>query len=239
VNRPTSVDPAWPTTCDEAARVQAELAGRVRVVSWPHRPRTLAALDVAFVGPPRASCELVAGAVLWDVASARVVERQSVRAEATFPYVPGFLSFRESPAVLAALAKLRGRPDLLLVDGQGLAHPRAFGLACHLGVLTALPAIGCAKSLLVGEPAGRLAEDRGAAVSLLYAGRVVGAMVRTRTSVKPVYVSVGHRVTLAQAVGLVLALAARYRLPEPARAAHNYVTELARSGWRRRPTTDP
>ncbi len=135
-----------------------------------------------------------------------------------FPYVPGLLSFREAPAVLAALEALAHRPDLLLVDGQGLAHPRRFGLACHVGVLADLPTIGVAKSRLVGaheEPG----VDRGDRAALRDRDEVVGAVLRSRTRTRPLYVSVGHRVSLDTAVDMVLASAPRYRLPEPIRLA--------------------
>jgi len=136
-----------------------------------------------------------------------------------FPYVPGLLSFRELPAVLAALAGLAQPPDLLLVDGQGLAHPRRFGIACHLGVLTGLPCIGVAKTRLVGvhEP---VPDRRGAWVPLHDRGEVIGAVLRSRVGVKPIYVSVGHRLSLRRAVEWVMACTGRYRLPQTTRAAH-------------------
>jgi deoxyribonuclease V len=138
-----------------------------------------------------------------------------------FPYVPGFLSFREGPAVLAAFAKLTHTPDLLMFDGQGIAHPRRLGIAAHIGVLLDLPSIGCAKSLLVGRPTGELGPDAGAWVELIDRREVVGALVRTRRNVKPMYISVGHKIDLPGAVQWVLACCRGYRLPEPTRRAHN------------------
>ncbi len=146
------------------------------------------------------------------------------RRRTRFPYVPGYLSFREAPAVLAALAKLRTRPDLLLCDGQGRAHPRRFGLACHLGVLTGLPSIGVAKSLLLGVH-GPLPEPKGSWVALKDKGEVIGAALRTRAGVKPVYVSIGHRVSLATAIDYVLRCTPRYRLPETTRLAHRLASD--------------
>jgi len=156
-----------------------------------------------------------------------VVETAVSRVRVTFPYVPGLLSFRELPALLPALEKLRVEPDLILVDGQGVAHPRGFGLASHLGVLTGVPTIGCAKSRLLGE-----AEEPGQRVGdwkpLVFEGRTVGAVLRTRSGVKPLYVSVGHGVDLPSAVKLVLACLRGVRLPEPQRRAHLLTEELKR-----------
>jgi deoxyribonuclease V len=146
---------------------------------------------------------------LLDSASARLPLR--------FPYVPGLLSFRETPAVLEAIAGLQRVPDLLFCDGHGYAHPRRFGMACHVGVLTGIPSVGVAKSVLTGSH-GELTRERGAWAPLLEGGETIGAAVRTREGVKPVYVSVGHRISLATAIGYVLRCS-RYRLPEPSRWA--------------------
>ncbi len=192
----------------------------------PRPVRLVAGADVSY---DRGSPVLFAAVVLLDAGSLEPVEAAGVCERARFPYVPGYLSFREIPAVLAAFAKLKGRPDLLVCDGQGRAHPRRFGLACHLGVLLDLPTLGCAKSRLVGrhrEPGVR----RGAHVQLRDGGEVIGEVVRTREGVKPVYVSVGHRITLATARRQVLRLAPRTRLPEPIRAAHGEVNRLRREG---------
>lgn len=137
-----------------------------------------------------------------------------------FPYVPGFLSFREVPAILDALALLPALPDLLICDGQGIAHPRRFGIACHLGLLSGLPSIGCAKSLLVGHHPPVPAE-RGARAPLSHHGEQVGWALRTRSGTRPVYVSPGHRVGVDTAADLVMACVTRYRLPETTRYAHN------------------
>jgi deoxyribonuclease V len=166
-------------------------------------------------------------AVLWDYRQGEVVEEATARRRAAFPYVPGLLSFREAPVLLAAFAQLNGEPDLLLLEGHGLAHPRRFGLACHLGVTYDLPAVGCAKSRLVGEHASP-ANRRGARALLRYQGATVGAVLRTRPGVKPVYVSAGHRITLAQCCRVVIHLAPRYRLPEPLRRAHELANALRR-----------
>ncbi len=158
------------------------------------------------------------------VPRAEAVARRPVR----FPYVPGYLSFRELPALIAALATLDCAPDLILCDGQGLAHPRRFGLACHLGVLTGLPTIGVAKSRLIGTH-GALPAARGARAPLRDGREVIGTVLRTRRGVKPLYVSIGHRVSLARAAAIVLACAPRWRLPETTRRAHRLASGGASS----------
>jgi deoxyribonuclease V len=200
---------------------------RGRVVGRDRLPRRVQLVAGADVSYDRRAPELFAAVVVTEVESGTVVEAASVSARARFPYVPGYLSFRELPAVLAAFAKLRSRPDLVLADGHGRAHPRRFGLACHLGVLLDLPTIGVAKSRLVGEhrdPGRR----RGSHVPLVDQGEVIAEVVRTREGVRPVYVSIGHRVSLPTARAWVLRLATRHRLPEPARAAHVEVNRLRR-----------
>ncbi len=169
----------------------------------------------------------IAGAVVWDRETATVCARHVARRPVTFPYVPGLLSFREAPAVLAALRKIRCPVDALICDGQGWAHPRRLGLAAHVGLIADIPTVGCAKSRLIGaydEPPSRrgawtpLRDDR--------AGRdneIIGAVVRSRAGVKPLFVSVGHRLRLDQAVALILDCAVQYRLPEPTRLADRLV----------------
>ena len=159
-----------------------------------------------------------AAAVVMGLPGLETIEHAIARRPASFPYVPGLLSFREMPAALAALEALTVRPDLLLCDGQGIAHPRRCGLASHLGLAADLPSIGVAKTRLVGEHREPGA-SRGAWASLVDAGEEIGAALRTRAGVKPVYVSIGHRVSLATAIRLVLACSPRYRIPEPLRAA--------------------
>jgi deoxyribonuclease V len=146
----------------------------------------------------------------------------------SYPYVPGLLSWRELPAALAALEQLPQAPDVLIADGQGRAHPRRFGLACHLGLAVDLPTIGCAKSILVGRYEG-LAETAGSVAPLVDKGEVVGMALRTRTNVAPVFVSIGHRITLDEAVAIVRQSAVRTKLPEPSRLVHNEAQRLARA----------
>ena len=196
----------------EARRVQEKLRGRVREEP-PPEVRWVAGLDVSFVGD-----WTLAVAVAGPFPRFVVREWAIVRRRTDFPYIPGLLAFREVPAMREALARLRRRPDLLLVDAHGRAHPRRFGAASHLGVLEDLPAIGVAKSRLVGQYEDP-APVRGSWSPLVENGEVLGLVLRTRSRVKPVFVSVGHRVTLPIAREIVLALS-RFREPEPLRWAH-------------------
>jgi deoxyribonuclease V len=171
-----------------------------------------------------------AAVVLWERESGKVVETATATVATRFPYVPGFLAWRELPAILAAFAGLDRRPDLVLVDGHGRAHPRHCGLACLVGLALDMPAAGCAKSILVGSFSG-LAAARGSRAPLMDRGEVIGMALRTRAAVRPVYVSVGHRVTLTGACACVLA-ASRFRIPEPLRLSHAAVTYLRAAGVR-------
>jgi deoxyribonuclease V len=216
----------WDLPVAEARAVQERLRGRVVRHDRLGPVRRVAGVDVSY---DRGSPMLYAAVVVLDATSLETLEVSAVRREASFPYVPGYLSFRELPPVIAAFERLRERPDLVVCDAQGLAHPRRFGLACHLGVWLGLPSIGCAKSVLVGsyrEPGTR----RGCHTRLLDAGETLGEAVRTRDAVKPVFVSVGHRVSLETARRWVLRLARTTRLPETTRAAHAEVNRLRRLG---------
>jgi deoxyribonuclease V len=208
-----SFDQPWPTSLAEARAIQQHIRTRI-ITHDAHGPiRTVAGVDTGYSGD-----SALAAVVVLAFPSLEVLDYAVARRQIDFPYVPGYLSFREAPAVLDALASLRITPDLLICDGHGLAHPRRCGIASHLGVLTDLPSIGCAKSLLVGthEP---LPDVRGAWMPLHDQGEVVGAALRTRPGVRPVYVSIGHRVALETAIRFVMACVTRYRLPETTRAA--------------------
>ncbi len=210
----------WPRTARPAMALQRELAGRVETVSIRRGVRVLAGVDAAF--SPDGS-RVIAGVVVWDLRTRAVIERHVARTPCTFPYVPGLLSFRELPGVLAAFRAIQTPIDAVLCDAQGLAHPRRFGLACHLGLWLQVPTIGCAKSRLCGtyrEPA----PSRGCATRLINAGETVGKVVRTRAGVKPLFVSQGHLSDTDSAVRLTLQAAICYRLPEPTRLAHQLVT---------------
>ncbi len=192
----------------------------------PARVRFVAGADVSY---DRGSPLLFAAVVVLDVEMLEVVDQAGVTAEATFPYVPGYLAFRELPPVLAAFEKLRVTPDLVVCDAHGRAHPRRFGLACYFGVATGIATLGCAKSRLVGEHE-EPALERGAFAPLRDGREVIGSALRTRAGVAPVFVSVGHRISLATARRWVLRLAPHTRLTEPIRAAHAEVNRMRRAG---------
>jgi len=215
----------WNLTPHEAMGLQEQL--REQVI-WEDRFDTIryvAGADLAFELETNLA---FAGVVLYRFPELEEVERRMARRQLRFPYVPGLLSFRESPVLLAAFARLRTEPDLILVDGHGRAHPRRFGIACHLGVLFDKPAIGCAKSLLVGqyeEPAS----SRGATSPLVFQGERVGVVLRTRDNVKPIFVTQGHRISLQTAVRLVEQCTDGRRIPKPTREADHYVRDLRTS----------
>jgi deoxyribonuclease V len=213
----TTGDHAWDLDPADARALQRELAGRVVREDRFNEIRTVAGLDLGFPGAAGGEVGRAALVVL-RLPELEVVERQVVERPVGFPYIPGLLSFRESPVALAAFEALERRPDLLMVDGQGLAHPRRFGIACHLGVILDIPALGCAKSILVGR-AAEPGPEPGAWTPLVDRGETVGAALRTRARVKPVYVSIGHRVSLETAIDLTLRCGRGYRLPEPTRLA--------------------
>jgi len=207
----------WDVSTDEARRLQRLLAPDVsHTSSLPCEVRYVAGLDIS---APGRSGIATGAAVVLRYPSLEVEEVRVVQHKPGFPYVPGLLSFREVPVLVGALEALSMTPDLVFVDGQGYAHPRRFGLACHLGLMLDLPTIGCAKSILVGRHAP-LPREAGSWVELVDEGEVVGAAVRTRTDVSPVYVSVGHRIDLEHAIGWTCACCHGVRLPEPARLAH-------------------
>ena len=206
---------AWDVDPREARRIQEDL--RHQVVRDDDLPavHTVAGIDVGFEDKGRITRAAV---VVLDARTLALMEHRLIRQPTRFPYVPGLLSFREAPAVLEALEGLRTKPDLLLCDGHGIAHPRRFGIASHLGVLAGLPSIGVGKSRYIGvhrEPGS----EKGDWTPLLDGEEVIGAVLRSRVGVKPIYVSTGHRVGLSSAVAWVTACLTRYKLPEPTRLA--------------------
>ena len=207
----------WDVTPEQAIAIQHSLRAHVLgedQLSWV---QTVAGVDVGFEAEGKITRAAVAVLRLPEL---ELQESAIIRRPTTFPYVPGLLSFREVPAILEALSQLQAAPDLLVCDGQGFAHPRRFGLACHLGVLTGWPSIGVAKSLLIGHYA-LLGDRRGDWQPLTDKDEVIGAALRTRPGTKPVFVSIGHRVSLRTAITLTLDCTGRFRLPEPTRQAHH------------------
>jgi deoxyribonuclease V len=214
----------WDVTPREAVELQKSLRERVRLTPLEREVETIAGADISF---NKFSPVVYAGIVVLRLPSLEVVEEVGVVSETRFPYVPGLLSFRESPSVLEAWSKLKTAPDAVMFDGQGLAHPRRIGIACHVGLMIKRPTLGCAKSVLVGkfeEPC----QERGCRSEMIDKGETVGAALRTKTKVQPIYVSPGHLIDLAGAVDLTLRCDGGYRQPEPTRRAHLLVNALRR-----------
>jgi deoxyribonuclease V len=233
----------WDLTPTEAVELQKRLREQVRVEPLEREPQLVAGCDISF---NKFSEVVYAGIVVLRLPDLEIVDRATAIARITFPYIPGLLSFRETPALLEAWGRLNTSPDLVMLDGQGLAHPRRFGIACHFGLITERPAIGCAKTVLVGkydEPG-----ERAGSYSLMtHKGETIGAAVRTKDRVAPVYISVGNLIDLEGAINLALrcvkghvgqteslfesapATKSRYRIPEPTRQAHLLVNELRRN----------
>jgi len=213
----------WDISPNEAIVLQKRLAGKIRIEPVPEQISTIAGTDCAFPEKDK----IVAAAVLCDARTLKVLAAVHVEQECHFPYIPGLLSFREAPAVIAALEKLPDKPDLIMCDGQGLAHPRRLGLASHVGLWMDLPTMGLAKKKLCGEhrPVGL---HRGAWEYLREHGEVIGAALRTRRLVKPLFVSVGHRATLEDVIKWTLRCAIKYRIAEPIRQAHLLVSAMSK-----------
>lgn len=216
----------WRVSVPEATALQNRL--RERLVPHPppgFSPRLVAGADMSMTKfSPRA----FAGIVVIDASTMQNVEATTVEVPLEFPYIPGLLTFRELPALVAAWEKLEAEPDVVIFDGVAIAHPRRFGIGAHGGVLLDVPSVGCAKSLLVGTH-GPLGEERGATAEILHRGEVVGAALRTRPGVKPVYVSPGHLMDLPTAIDLVLRMSLGFREPETTRRAHRLVNEFRRA----------
>ena len=205
----------WVKTVEEAKAIQQKLRSQVITEDQLETVKYVAGVDVGFEDNYKIT---KAAVVVLSFPDLKLVEQATAKIPTTFPYIPGFLSFREIPALLQALEKITITPDLILCDGQGFAHPRRFGLACHLGVLLNLPTIGVAKSLFIGEHE-EVPLEKGNWQPLKHGEEIIGAVVRSRTNVKPLYVSIGHRISLPTAIDYVLKCTTKYRLPETTRLA--------------------
>ncbi len=215
---------SWDLTPAAAIELQKNLRGQVRLQASDGPIRTVAGADISF---NKFEETIYAGIVVIELASMRTIEQVGIISQTRFPYVPGLLSFREAPAVLEAWALLESDPDTVMFDGQGIAHPRRLGIASHVGLWLEKPTLGCAKSVLIGrhdEPA----PERGARAPLVDKGETVGAALRTKTGVQPIFVSAGHWMDLETAVDLTLRCDGGYRQPEPTRRAHLLVNTLRR-----------
>jgi deoxyribonuclease V len=229
----------WNVRVDEARQIQARLREGWTSVDDFREIKTVAGLDAAFLltgsqafkakanrwRTPGEANQAIAAVVVYTYPEMEEIERAWAKVRLHFPYVPGFLSFREIPALLAALRKVGRMPDLLFCDGQGYAHPRRMGLATHLGIILDRPTIGCAKSILIGEHQA-LAARSGAWSPLIDHDETVGAALRTRTGVNPIYVSQGHRVSLQTAIRMTLSVSDGVRIPRPTRDADHMVRRL-------------
>jgi deoxyribonuclease V len=214
----------WDLTPREAVDLQQRLRESVRIEPLAREIRTIAGADISF---NKFEPTVYAGVVVLSYPQMEVIEESGVISETKFPYVPGLLSFRETPSVLEAWSQLKTEPDALMLDGQGLAHPRRVGIACHVGLLIERPTLGCAKSVLVGKYEEPKIE-RGEWSEMIHKGEVVGAALRTKRNVQPVFVSPGHLIDLEGAVEVTLRSDGGYRQPEPTRRAHLLVNALRR-----------
>lgn len=216
---------SWDVTPQEAIRLQEQLRAMVTPQGHVPNPELVAGADAAF---DVETGRVFAAVVVLSFPSLEPIERVVHQESLSFPYIPGLLSFREAPALLRAFEKLRHNPDVIFVDGHGLSHPRSAGIACHIGLCLDKPTIGCAKSLLIGRHSVP-GPSRGSHTSLYDASnRVIGSVVRTRDRVRPIFVSVGHRISLARAIQLTLACGKGYRIPEPTRQADRWAEQAKR-----------
>jgi deoxyribonuclease V len=203
----------WPETIEQARKIQESLAAKVLCIPLRKKVKLIAGVDAAFT-----ENQIFAAACLFSFPELGLLDEVCFVSSISFPYIPGYLSFREGEAIVRALRLLKAKPDLILIDGQGIAHPRRMGIASHIGVLLDLPTIGCAKSRLVGEfeePGWK----RGTFVPLLFREKIVGAVVRTRDHVRSLFISPGHKVSPKNAVEIVLRTTRGFRIPEPLRRA--------------------
>lgn len=211
----------WPETAEAAVVIQQELRDRVITTDQLDAVQYVAGVDAGF---EENGTITRAAVVVLSYPDLEMVEHAIAHVPTTFPYIPGFLSFREVPAVIAALEQLKTEPNLILCDGQGLAHPRRLGIACHLGLLVDVPTIGVAKSRLIGRHP-EIPPEKGAWVPLKDKGEMIGAVLRSRTNTKPLYISVGHRISLPTALDYVLVCTPKYRLPETTRQADKLASQ--------------
>ena len=213
-------------TPEQAVALQTQLREQLQIKPLNKNIHTIAGADISF---NKYSTTVYAGIVVMQFPSLQVIETSGVIDEATFPYIPGLLAFREVPALSKAWEKLKTKPDVLVLDGHGIAHPRRMGIAAHFGVVMNTPTLGCAKSLLTGkyeEPA----PEAGAMSDLVLKGEVIGKVLRTKKNVNPVYISPGNLITMEESLVLIKQCVGKYRIPEPTRLAHNYVNELRVGG---------
>lgn len=213
---------AWPQSLETAIAIQEELRNQVIIQDQIRQPvKYVAGVDMGFEADGTISRAAVA---VLSFPELQIIETRLAYRPTSFPYIPGFLSFREIPAILDALEKIQTTPDIILCDGQGIAHPRRLGIASHLGVIINIPTIGVAKSLFIGKHE-KLPDTKGSWQPLIHHSETIGAALRTRTGVKPVYVSSGHKISLPTAIDYVLRCTTKYRLPETTRIADKLASD--------------
>jgi len=218
-------DQSWNISIDEAKKLQNSLARKIKICNLSTKIKRVAGFDVSYLKEENI---LIAGMVIIDYPSLNFRDSFVITDQINFPYIPGYLSFREAPVILKLIEKHHQQADIFMFDGHGIAHPRGIGIASHLGVLTNRPSIGCAKKKLVGDydPPDLYKKS---STDLIYKGKIIGKVLRTKDNVKPVFVSVGHLVSLDEATHFVLNCTGKYRLPEPTRLAHNTVYNYRKS----------
>lgn len=213
----------WEVSPKEAVRLQEKVRPLLKISPLPiNFITTVAGADISYCKKKNI---LYAGVVILSFPDLRIITQTGDQQRATFPYVPGLLSFREAPSLLKVLAEINEEPQIMFFDGQGIAHPRGMGLASHLGLFLDIPTIGCAKTKLIGS-FSEVGNAKGDSSYLVYKGKKVGAVLRTRSGVKPIFVSPGHKIDIGTALKLTLACTTRYRLPEPTRLAHLLVNRM-------------
>lgn len=212
----------WNLSYEEAIRVQRELSSQVILEPFRTEVKLIAGADVSY---SKGSDLFFAGVVVMEIPEMRILEETTFENKVEFPYIPGFLSFRESPILIEAFKKIRNIPDVVIFDGQGIAHPRYLGIASHLGLIIDLPSIGCAKNILIGTYKD-VGNEVGDYSPIIFRGNLVGAALRTKRNVLPVFVSPGHKMDVSSAIGIIMKVCRGYRLPEPVRQAHILVNRV-------------
>jgi len=214
----------WPTNISDAKTIQIALRDKVKIIPLRKTPQYIASVDASFTDD-----EIIAVTCIYKYPELVYIGHETAIREATFPYVPGYLTFREGPAIIEAINSLSIKPDLILVDGQGIAHPKGIGIASHIGVLLDMPTIGCAKSRLIGEYK-EPGVKKGAWSHLKYNSRTVGAVVRTKENVRPLFVSPGHKIDLKASIEIVLGCTSKYRIPDLLRMA-DFISKKLKKEW--------
>jgi len=211
---------SWEVNPQEAIKIQKDLKSNISLKKSFSKINKIAGADVSYY-----QNKMIAGVVIFEFPNLKTIERQSFISTVTFPYIPGLLTFREGPSLLAAFKKIKNDPDIILFDGQGIAHPRRMGIATHLGLFLDKPTIGCAKSKLSGKYTS-VGEEKGDYTLLKEGKEVLGAVLRTRRKVKPIFISPGYKIDLSNSIEITLKCIVKYRLPVPVREAHIFVNQI-------------